>query len=82
MFNFTRNYKTMEFSNILAQLSTLLGQAPEAAQLYNQIKYSNDYKEQEIKRLEAQREQDKIFMYAALLLIIILIALIIFKLSK
>lgn len=82
MFNFTAINKTMEFSNILAQLSTLLGQAPEAAQLYNQIKYSNDYKEQEIKRLEAQREQDKIFMYAALLLIIILIALIIFKFSK
>lgn len=72
----------MEFSQILAQLSTLLGQAPEAAALYNQIKYSNDYKEQEIKRLEAQREQDKIFMYAALALIIILIALIIFKFSK
>jgi hypothetical protein len=67
---------------ILAQLNTLLGNAPEAAQLYNQIKYADDYKEAEIKRLEAQREQDKIFMYASLALIIILISLIIFKFTK
>lgn len=69
-------------NDIIALLAQLGEIAPEGAQVYNQIKYAADYKDAEIKRLEAQNEQNKMFMYASLALLILLIGLIIYKFTK
>ena len=69
-------------NDIIALLAQLGEIAPEGAQVYNQIKYASDYKDAEIKRLEAQNEQNKMFMYASLALLILLIGLIIYRFIK